>query len=1423
MGYIKKLKNNELVGGTDKTTIYPVTSTKAVFEEVTEGDKSSFKSQETINREQQDILDDHEERIQTAEAEDIKSITINGSTKKFEVDSKNNVDLTIYTVDNDPEMPSIADSVRDLRDVVGTSEEVLPSSHKVRIERLEGGEGVFSSVENKIKTKVDSINSSYQDNDNEYVKYSMTQTSGKVTDFNIDETSLKNAITSLNTSISGDNIVIRSGSTPSGTGEAGKIYRYVNSSNNTYTDYMYSGGNWVILATHDTSNEQSQVAYYTCTATGSGAQATKQFISNGSLEYTPSSGGHIKILMGEANTATGTIYLQYNTDSTNTKKPLYYNGEPVSPGNTWEENEVISVYFDGTNYQASNAQGGSNKKIDAYLLGDLRTLAIGETYSKDEAIKTSDKQLLRMSKPIETVNLSEVVHKGSIYTDGTNTYEADDNITEFNPNTEYSSGDYALGSRSVVTIAVTAASTEGTISVTIGDTTADITASTNAETTAASIAALTVEGWTLAADGSNVIATCNTIGNNTLSVSYTDTDSTGTTLTDTTVAGTSVIRKYDGSTWSNATVAGMVTDGIYVERDVAWLATNAVRQNDIVQDLYSVEKKTLTPVKNLFSVWNTSFYPKDSSSSSVSCFIYRYQPTIATNTVATRRTKTSSATVLSGITLNKTLVDGQRYNLKFDYVNNAADDIYIDIRNSTRQQAWRVATIKLGTGSVDFDFVGDSSMHYIMVGLVAAAPTDKYVYLKNITLSKLENTTQNEIKNIWKTTGVRYYIPDESQWNPGRAKIANGTVKTDVNNSYFCEIDLTDVKSIYAYIPASTASLYGPCFYKADGTFISGITKTSGGWFTIQVPEGAALMRYDRYGSFDGKYLLFYYDKPETGTTSSSYKVPMEVGYIISVGVNSKDSYDATTATGYDAGGGYAFASELGEYSFWRNVGMIEVEDGTYTIAFDKGDICFVFLYDNNRTFISRTVYGNNAGDMISSVTINTSNVKYIRFIIAKKSETFPTAPAYIRMSEPKCTITGSFTNGLKIAKLKQQKQLTNSSCDYFNIPVWIENTFSTNSTAHSNQDTGEWHIDFGRIMFPPNYDPDGEPTRLIIYSHGGDPRYNPVYDGDKIGGEDAYVVNNFHPTHITPAVFLAEGYAVMDIDGCFCQFNTKRIDDVLIQSGRHIANCYNAAYNFIVNNYNIRKDGVLLGGRSWGGNRSMQIIAWSKIPILAAALHVPYVNEAYFWQVGHRIAFAKSAGFTNYESVGNGAITDEQIEILKENYPKLLRTSPLLAACHIPKSEFFEVKVEDDTYDEQGRITQKIRYTMNKKVVTTYTYDEQGVATESETSTEDYNTWRLHRFDNQAAKFNTPIKLWGCAGDPTANPDVHAKLLYNAAANGGTDIELRLLSGGSHNPISGSGAITVNTYVTKYGQTLTNVPVFYVETIRFWRRYEQN
>lgn len=73
--------------------------------------------------------------------------------------------------------------------------------------------------------------------------------------------------------------------------------------------------------------------------------------------------------MTNANTADN-VTLRIGTE---TAKTLLYNGEAVTALNTWEKDEVISVYFDGTNYQASNSQGGGGGKMEltlAYILSN---------------------------------------------------------------------------------------------------------------------------------------------------------------------------------------------------------------------------------------------------------------------------------------------------------------------------------------------------------------------------------------------------------------------------------------------------------------------------------------------------------------------------------------------------------------------------------------------------------------------------------------------------------------------------------------------------------------------------------------------------------------------------------------------------------------------------------------------------------------------------------------------------------------------------------------------------------------------------------------------------------------------------------------------------------------------------------------------
>ena len=96
--------------------------------------------------------------------------------------------------------------------------------------------------------------------------------------------------------------------------------------------------------------------YYECsTAAGT---AAKVAVGDNEALYSLQKGGSIKVKMTNANAAASGVTLKIGSAAAT---PLYYNGQAVSASNTWEAGEVIEVYYDGTEYQASNAQGGGGK------------------------------------------------------------------------------------------------------------------------------------------------------------------------------------------------------------------------------------------------------------------------------------------------------------------------------------------------------------------------------------------------------------------------------------------------------------------------------------------------------------------------------------------------------------------------------------------------------------------------------------------------------------------------------------------------------------------------------------------------------------------------------------------------------------------------------------------------------------------------------------------------------------------------------------------------------------------------------------------------------------------------------------------------------------------------------------------------------
>ena len=164
------------------------------------------------------------------------------------------------------------------------------------------------------------------------------------------------------------------------------LYRASNSDNTQYSDWMYQDGSWVMITQQlEPTSQEKLVGYYTCDTAAN--IAGKQITTGNSGYVLPANGGAMKIKMTNANAADNAT-LKIGSEIA---KPLWYNDERASSSNTWEEGEIISVYYDGENYKASNAMGGGSavgkKKLtplQGYIENNGTTLGAIHTTSSDK-------------------------------------------------------------------------------------------------------------------------------------------------------------------------------------------------------------------------------------------------------------------------------------------------------------------------------------------------------------------------------------------------------------------------------------------------------------------------------------------------------------------------------------------------------------------------------------------------------------------------------------------------------------------------------------------------------------------------------------------------------------------------------------------------------------------------------------------------------------------------------------------------------------------------------------------------------------------------------------------------------------------------------------------------------------------------------
>ena len=103
-------------------------------------------------------------------------------------------------------------------------------------------------------------------------------------------------------------------------------------------------------------NLVTQIGYYEC---DTAAETAAKVITVAVANYTLSVGGSMKVKFANKNTANDAT-LNINSQGA---KALYYQGERASATNSWDANEVVEIYYDGTSYYANNVKGGSGSGV----------------------------------------------------------------------------------------------------------------------------------------------------------------------------------------------------------------------------------------------------------------------------------------------------------------------------------------------------------------------------------------------------------------------------------------------------------------------------------------------------------------------------------------------------------------------------------------------------------------------------------------------------------------------------------------------------------------------------------------------------------------------------------------------------------------------------------------------------------------------------------------------------------------------------------------------------------------------------------------------------------------------------------------------------------------------------------------------------
>ena len=308
------------------------------------------------------------------------------------------------------------------------------------------------------------------------------------------------------------------------------------------------------------------------------------------------------------------------------------------------------------------------------------------------------------------------------------------------------------------------------------------------------------------------------------------------------------------------------------------------------------------------------------------------------------------------------------------------------------------------------------------------------------------------------------------------------------------------------------------------------------------------------------------------------------------------------------------------------------------------------------------------------------------------------------------------------------------------------DDTLSTTAV----QDSRDMQQDRCILSLPVNYTQNGEPVRLVICGHG---------TGWKCTAETTIPWAGMKTN-----MLLKEGYAVLGCNGTPGELNGLDLGHNCVPE------CYRsilAAYKYVIEKYNIKRDGVLTSGLSMGTYMTGQIALFTEIPVLAQVFY-GFSGEIWKAQFTYKAAvrerMCQKFGFTG--------------------------TAPTFTTNNPPSAA--EKQYILDNIDKWSGYDVLLKGLTNKAILSTF-----NVWPASSTITD----------SDEAAIYNDaivvgrpPCKFFVCDDDTTA-PKRWSEYMAKMIRNGGGYAEVRHYATGGHNEWGVGDNIT---FTTKYGGDVT-------------------